>query len=305
LREACTVKARVDNAGHNSDVDLTWIAVLSSAVSAAGASCAAVVTSLSARRQLTIQQTGQHLQWQREKQREGYAAFLDASAQARDELTAIRRALTESSPDLEGIRQRIQEAAPFVKAVRRASAAIFVDGPNMILEPTRRAEEHVVLLYELVEASADRLANERPMSEYFTLSLQQEACVRGLLDEFAAAARQVSSGAQQTSKLLADTATTSCEEEHSWLLDYLSAELDCDKAAINADRLLAETGISSIGVLQLTQAAARHFGLDPRRTWPVSSLLFSASVSELAAYLAHSRQDAEPSQKRSQLSRSE
>lgn len=267
--------------------------MISGAVGAAGATGAAALTGWSTRRQATIQQAGQRLQWQREKRREGYTALLDAGTQARDELAAIRRALTRPNPDLDAARQRIEEALPLVRSVRRASAAIFVDGPEAILEHTRRAEEHVVLLHELLTCVVDSLQEGRPADDHLTLCARQEVCVRELMNGFAAAARQVSTETPQPSTPVAEgpPVSASAEQELSWLLDYLSNELGCEKENIDPARPVAETGLHSIGLLQLADRARRHFGLNRDGVWPVSSLLFTMSLTQFAHYLARLRRE--------------
>jgi hypothetical protein len=273
-------------------VDAAWIALLGGAVGAAGATGAAALTGWSARRQAAIQQSGQRQQWQHEKRREAYSALLDAGAQARDEHAAIRRALMLSNPDLDAARQGLDLAVPLVRAVRRASAAVFIDGPDIILEPTRRAEEHIVLLHRLLSSVVVDLTYGGVPSEQLRLCARQEACVRSLMDEFAAAARQVFTGLQQTSKLLPVGIAVPFDAELAWLIEYLSSELSCDSAMIDPARPMMELSLDSLQLLKLTSSAARHFGVDNGHIWPVSSLLFDTTVEGTASYIASLRRDA-------------
>jgi hypothetical protein len=272
-------------------VDQAWIAVLGGVVGAGGAASAAALTGWFGRRQAAVQQSGQREQWQREKRREAYSAFLDAGAQARDELAAARRELSRPAPGLGAARDRLNAAAPLVMAVRRASAAIFVEGPESMLEPTRRAEEHVVILHELLGDAADDLGNGRPVSDQMGVCVRQEVWVRELLDQFAAAARHVFTGAQETSRLLPAPPTVSFEEELAWLVLYLSAELGCTPESIDSTRPAFEVGLDSLDMVKLANRMGDRFGLSGRRIWPVSSLLFDGSIADMAAHVARLRKE--------------
>jgi hypothetical protein len=122
------------------------LALLSTAIGATGAAGAAAISGWSARRQAAGQIISQQTQWLREKRRDTYGAFLDAGVQARDELTTVWRLLKGRNPDLSTIAARLEADRSMVNSVKRASATNFVEGPELILEPTRRAEESIVLL---------------------------------------------------------------------------------------------------------------------------------------------------------------
>ncbi|MEU5879468.1 acyl carrier protein [Spirillospora sp. NPDC047279] len=270
-----------------------WIAVVGTAVGAMGATAAALIAGWSARRQTTHQSLSQEMQWHREKRRDSYSSFLDSGVQARDELASIWRLLRASDPDIEQVVTRLEEARPLVQDVRRASATVFVLGPQEILEWTRRAEESIVLFHNLLRAAAKDLRQGNEISHRIPLCIQQDAQVRDILDRFAASAREVLTGTGATSALLPSPPPAQATEELTWLVARISEALDIPESEIDTSRPLFEAGLDSLAVLEITSMADKEFHLEKQEAgWLISSLLFAKTIEEVATHLAAQRHPA-------------
>lgn len=127
------------------------------AVGAAGATLAALTAGRAGGRQAVLQSAGQQ-QWRRQLRRDTYGALLGAGAEARDELGAIfadlRRTDPNSEEGLTRIRARLGETRPLINAVRLATAKVYVEGPDSVLETAMRIEEGLVLFHTGLTALA-------------------------------------------------------------------------------------------------------------------------------------------------------
>ena len=276
-------------------MDPAWVAVLGTAVGAAGATGAAAISGWSARRQATAQGISQQSQWQREKRRDTYGAFLDAGVQARDELAAVWRSLNRRDPDLTAVTARLEAARGLVSTVKRASATNFVEGPELILEPTRRAEETIVLFYALLQVTVQEVSEGCDLSGRQLMCNRQEAAVREILDRFAAAAREVLNGTKQEPVLLDTAALPTAADELDWLRRTIAERAGLSQEEVDVRRPIFECGLDSLACLELLNLAATRVGAKRNHIWPVSSLLFTVSVEEVAGYLAALRSGVEPS----------
>jgi hypothetical protein len=274
-------------------MDPAWVAVLGTAVGAAGATAAAAISGWSARRQANAQSISQQTQWQREKRRDTYGAFLDAGVQARDELAAIWRSLNKRDPDLAAVAARLDAARELITGVKRASATNFVEGPELILEPTRRAEETIVLFHTLLQVTAQEMTEGAGDTRQLMCN-RQEAAVREILDRFAAAAREVLNGTKEEPALLDTAGLPNADDELAWLRTVLAERTGLGADEIDVRRPLFELGLDSLGCLEVLNLAAARGSLERSHIWPVSSLLFTVSIEEVAGYLATIRAGTEP-----------
>lgn len=265
-------------------MDPAWTAVLGTAIGATGATVAATITGWSARRQSRVQHANDQSQWRREKRRDTYSAFLDAGVQARDELTAIWRLLKAADCDTAQVARRLANVDSLVKAVRRASATNFIEGPGPILEPTRRAEESIVLFEALLNG-----ALTDSTGKHLRMCTRQEAYVRGILDRFAAAAREVLEGVEQRHELLVLPPARDSSDELTWLVATIAKALETTPAEINVTRPVVESGLDSLSLLFVFRQADDELNMPHDHIWPLSSLLFTASIKEVAEYIAATR----------------
>lgn len=267
-------------------MDPGWIALIGAAVGAVGASSAAAIAGRSARRVALSQKASDSVQWQREKRRDAYAAFLDAGAQARDELTAIWRLVRSAGTDDAGIRSRLESAHSLTDQVRRASATNFVEGPQSILVPTRRAEENIVIFRRLLEELLLKPPSERNAVEAAGVCLSLEAQIRSDLDRFAASAREVLDAAEHQSVLVDAPSLPPAAAELEWLLARIR-EFQPEPWPIDVKRPLFETGIDSLALIQIGARARHEFAVDGEG-WLISSLAMQ-SVEDVAGHLAQGR----------------
>lgn len=270
-------------------MDPAWIAVVGTAIGVAGATGAAAIAGWSARRQASAQNISQEHQWQREKRLDAYSAFLDAGVQLRDELAAVWRLLKSPTQDAIAIRARLESADPLVNTFRRASARNFVIGPERIREPTRRAEESVVLFHVVLRAAIKDLEERRSIRDRLLTCARQEAHVRDLLDRFSASAREELNGEEADSRLLKKLPPAPAENELAWLLKIVAGKLQISEKEIDIKRPLFETGLDSLGLLECSAEAIMEFDLSGEESWPISSLLFTEPIEKVACYIAELR----------------
>ncbi|MFQ6397601.1 hypothetical protein ACLMAJ_29675 [Nocardia sp. KC 131] len=238
------------------------------------------------------QKASDSTQWQREKRRDAYAAFLDAGAQARDELISIWRLVRSAGLDDAGIRARLESAHVLTDQVRRASATNFVEGPQSILVPTRRAEESIVIFRSLLEKLLLKPLPERNSVEEAGVCLGLEAQIRIDLDRFAASAREVLDAAEHQSVLINAESLPPAAAELQWLLAQIRG-LQPEPWPIDVEQPLFATGIDSLALLAIGRKARHELAFDGESTWLLSSMT-TKSVEEVAGYLALGRTNGGP-----------
>ncbi|MEU1728923.1 hypothetical protein [Nonomuraea sp. NPDC005692] len=272
-------------------MDPAWIAVVGTAIGATGATSAALIAGWAARRQANVQSVSQRAQWRRQTRRDAYSAFLDAGVQARDELMVVWRLLREASPDVVRLDAQIASVEPHINAVKRASATVFVEGPQAILEPTRRTEENITLFRTLLRRTLTDLRAGRDVKEYLSLCDRQDHQVRDLLDRFAAFARAVLDEVEPDWNLLSIVEVSDVDEELQWLKKAMSERLEIDESEIDVKGRLTGQGYDSLAVFVLFSRIQAQWGVAPDGGWPISSL-FDKSVEEIAGYIATQRNHA-------------
>lgn len=191
---------------------------------------------------------------------------------------------------------------PLVSAVRLATATVFVEGPEEILEPARRVEEGIVLLHTAVATLAKELPNlpSYKAANLLAVCSEQRVSVRIALMDFSTAARAAIDGKQF------DTATASPERVVNsvtagsegavnsvstdaegvadsvpagtkgvatsgrvlrWLLKDMSEELDIPTAQIDPDRTLLEMGLDSRTVVIVISYIRMKYRTDIPLEW--------------------------------------
>lgn len=232
--------------------------------------CAAAIAAWAARRQASLQADSQQDQWRRQLRRETYGALLTAGAEARDELGSLFSTLRtrNTAPDLERLAERMNEARPLVHAVRRATAAVFVEGPPSMLGPAKRVEEGIVFFHTALTAVATRPADTpvETVDAYLTMCGKQRVAARQTLLDFATAARCVLDGDEETPAVEPNPVSTSVEEL-TWLLDGLATEVGLVRSQFSTEASLWENGLDSIGVIRVAEFLRRQHGLDISMSW--------------------------------------
>lgn len=111
-------------------MDQGWAALLGAAIGVVGTTIASVLTGWAGRRQIQVQQAGEHARWRRQGQRETYAAFLTAVEQVREYSHATG---AESSIRLDEVSRGIDELNARVDAVIRTLSMVIVEGPEEVV----------------------------------------------------------------------------------------------------------------------------------------------------------------------------
>ncbi|MEV3960662.1 acyl carrier protein [Nocardia sp. NPDC050193] len=277
-------------------MDAAWIAVVGSSVAAVGSAAAAVIASWATRRQSTAQEAGQERQWRREtRRRDSYAAFLEAGALARDELTFILQSTRKEDSDLEALAGRLTTARALTDNVRACGAKVFVEGPELILRPTRHVEEDLVTFRRFVEeilTTRRRGATEislgpahLQLDDAFETVAHLRRETRVHLDRFAEVARQV-----------LDEPSTVVHQQHAespapsqelqWLLARLADLLGVPVADIDIEQPFIDMGFDSLMAMKLLNDARTRYALADR--WTFTELL-SATPEQAAAYFSEQR----------------
>jgi hypothetical protein len=247
-----------------------WMVVAGAGVGGVGAICAAAIAAWAARRQASLQADSQQDQWRCQIRRDTYGALLAAGAEARDELGSVFSTLRthNAAPDLERLTERLNEARPLVHAVRRATAAVFVEGPPSMLEPAKRVEEGIIVFYTALTAVVSRPADTpaQTVDADLTVCGKQRVSVRQMLLDFATAARYVLDGNEETPAVEPTPVPTSVEEL-TWLLDGLTAGVGLRHSDISIEASLYDNGLDSLGFYRLTRVLHREHGLVIDMIW--------------------------------------
>ncbi|MFE2023208.1 phosphopantetheine-binding protein [Streptomyces sp. NPDC059499] len=282
-------------------MDQGWMVLGAAAVGAAGATLAALTAGRASGRQAVLQSAGQQQQWRRQLRRDTYGALLGAGAEARDELGAIfadlRRADPTSEEGLTRIRARLGETKPLINAVRLATAKVYVEGPDSVLETAMRIEEGLVLFHTgltaLAELPPDEVSNGPAMDTYAAAYLatctQQRVAIHTVLREFATAARHVLDGegnprqdSDNREVRLDVVPTPPAVEDVDRILATVVDILGIAHHPLDLDRTIFELGANSLTVLELATRMRNDYGLQV----PVRFFFEQGSIRGMTAALA-------------------
>jgi aryl carrier-like protein len=276
-------------------MDAAWIAVVGSSVAAVGSAAAALIASWATRRQSAAQEAGQEQQWRREKRRDSYAAFLEAGALARDELAFILQSTRREDSDFEALEERLTTARALTDNVRACGAKVFVEGPELILRPTRHVEEDLVTFRKFLEeiltarrGGATEISlgpAHLQLDDAFETVAHLRRETRIHLDRFAEVARRV---LDETSTVVHQQHAESPapSQELQWLLARLEDLLGVPAADIDIEQPFIEMGFDSLLAMKLLNDARTRYELADRWTF---TELTSATPEQAAAYFSGHR----------------
>ncbi|MET8796360.1 acyl carrier protein [Nocardia sp. NPDC004568] len=273
-------------------MDPAWIAVIGTAVGAAGVGGAATVTGWFNRRQVGQQVTGTQAQWHREKRCDAYSAFLDAGVQARDELAGVLRSIHGPGRNAATIRGRLHTADSLVQNVRRSCATVFVLGPDAVLASARRAEEAVVLFQRFLYRTVEDLESGRDPQLNLEICARWNPQIHASLDEFSAATREALGGAapppRPSNGREAVRGRNGSATELQWLLTLISSEFGPAIEDIDPKSSLVLHGMSSLELVRIFHRAEVEFGLRRGGLWTIQSM-YELTIDELADLIATER----------------